>query len=189
MLRQPGACSGEAVQHKILQPQMVSELFLVVALSMAITPFLASLGQRLGKAFEKSDMSVRTSSHSSPFLHTFASSRVSLILHSHFPTACTREQSAVLGCSAALVSTGVLRCLALLQHSAGGLSPDVAVLCSSACFSVAAAVGWHAGWQQCGGSGKVAYMRRWCHLLANPLTESDVVAMHDDVFLISQSIM
>ena len=54
-----GVCSGEAVTHKILQPQMVSELFLVVALSMAITPFLASLGQRLGKAFEKSDMSVR----------------------------------------------------------------------------------------------------------------------------------
>ena len=54
----PCACSGEAVTHKILQPQMVSELFLVVALSMAITPFLASLGQRLGKAFEKSDMSV-----------------------------------------------------------------------------------------------------------------------------------
>ena len=83
MLRQPGARSGEAVQHKILQPQMVSELFLVVALSMAITPFLASLGQRLGKAFEKSDMSVRTSSHSSPFLHTFTSSRVSHF-HSFF---------------------------------------------------------------------------------------------------------
>ena len=38
---------------------MVSELFLVVALSMAITPFLAEAGQRLGKAFEKSDMQAR----------------------------------------------------------------------------------------------------------------------------------
>ena len=38
---------------------MVSELFLVVALSMAVTPFLAEAGQMLAKVFEKSDMAVR----------------------------------------------------------------------------------------------------------------------------------
>ncbi len=33
-------------------------LFLVVALSMALTPFLAEAGQKLGKAFDKGDMKV-----------------------------------------------------------------------------------------------------------------------------------
>ncbi|KAK9806323.1 hypothetical protein WJX72_010305 [[Myrmecia] bisecta] len=47
---------GEAVHHKILPAELVSQLFLVVALSMAITPFLAELGSKLGKMFEKSDM-------------------------------------------------------------------------------------------------------------------------------------
>ena len=39
---------------------MVRQLFLVVALSMAATPFLAEFGQRLGKMFEKGDMKVRS---------------------------------------------------------------------------------------------------------------------------------
>lgn len=49
---------GEAQSLGILPAAMVRELFLVVALSMALTPFLADLGQRLGKMFEKSDMKV-----------------------------------------------------------------------------------------------------------------------------------
>ena len=51
-------CSGEAVSHRILPQQMVQQLFLVVALSMALTPFLADLGQRLGKRFDTTDMKV-----------------------------------------------------------------------------------------------------------------------------------
>lgn len=47
---------GEAVSHKILPIEMVQQLFLVVALSMALTPFLAEFGQRLGKRYENSDM-------------------------------------------------------------------------------------------------------------------------------------
>ncbi|BDA44544.1 probable glutathione-regulated potassium-efflux system protein KefB at C-terminar half [Coccomyxa sp. Obi] len=47
---------GEAVSHGLIGKAMVSELFLVVALTMALTPFLAEIGQRLGKAFEKSDV-------------------------------------------------------------------------------------------------------------------------------------
>lgn len=50
---------GEAVSHKLLPAAMVSQLFLVVALTMALTPFLAELGQKLGKFFEKNDMKVR----------------------------------------------------------------------------------------------------------------------------------
>ena len=45
--------------HGILPADMVRQLFLVVALSMAATPFLADFGQRLGKMFEKGDMKVR----------------------------------------------------------------------------------------------------------------------------------
>ena len=44
------------MSHNLLQKAMVSELFLVVALTMALTPLLAEIGQRLGKAFEKSDV-------------------------------------------------------------------------------------------------------------------------------------
>ena len=44
--------------HGILPADMVRQLFLVVALSMAATPFLADFGQRLGKMFEKGDMKV-----------------------------------------------------------------------------------------------------------------------------------
>ena len=50
--------SGEAMSHNLLQKAMVSELFLVVALTMALTPLMAAIGQRLGKAFEKSDVKV-----------------------------------------------------------------------------------------------------------------------------------
>ncbi|KAK9862380.1 hypothetical protein WJX84_007986 [Apatococcus fuscideae] len=46
----------EAIVHGILPADMVRQLFLVVALSMAATPFLADFGQRLGKMFEKGDM-------------------------------------------------------------------------------------------------------------------------------------
>ena len=49
---------GEAVSHKILPPALVSKLFLIVSLSMALTPFLAEGGARLGKMFEKSDVKV-----------------------------------------------------------------------------------------------------------------------------------
>ena len=51
--------SGEAMSLGLLSKAMVSELFLVVALTMALTPLLAEIGQRLGKAFEKSDVKVR----------------------------------------------------------------------------------------------------------------------------------
>lgn len=51
--------SGEAVQHHILPAEMVRFLFVVVALSMALTPFLADFGQRLSKMFERGDMKVR----------------------------------------------------------------------------------------------------------------------------------
>lgn len=49
---------GEAVSHRILPQALVSKLFLIVSLSMALTPFLAEFGQRLGKMFEKSDFKV-----------------------------------------------------------------------------------------------------------------------------------
>lgn len=51
-------CSGEAMSHGLIQKAMVSELFLVVALTMVLTPLLAEIGQRLSKAFEKSDVKV-----------------------------------------------------------------------------------------------------------------------------------
>lgn len=44
--------------HGLVSKALVSELFLVVALTMALTPFLAELGARLGKAFESSDFKV-----------------------------------------------------------------------------------------------------------------------------------
>lgn len=40
----------------ILNAAMVQELYLVVALSMALTPFLAEWGARLGKILDKKDM-------------------------------------------------------------------------------------------------------------------------------------
>ena len=53
----------------LLDKAQVSELFLVVALTMALTPGLAELGQRLGKAFEKSDVKVRRRSPGDAQLH------------------------------------------------------------------------------------------------------------------------
>lgn len=47
---------GEAVSHKILSPELAQLLFLVVALSMALTPFLAEAGQKVGKAFGKNEL-------------------------------------------------------------------------------------------------------------------------------------
>lgn len=46
------------MRYRILSTEIVSFLFVVVALSMALTPFLAEFGQRLGKSFEKGDMKV-----------------------------------------------------------------------------------------------------------------------------------
>ena len=56
---EPDAVLAEAIVHGILPADTVRVLFLVVALSMAATPFLADFGQRLGKMFEKGDMKVR----------------------------------------------------------------------------------------------------------------------------------
>lgn len=62
-------CSGEALRHRILQPEILSFLFVVVALSMALTPFMAEFGQRLGKKFDRGDMKVRE--HLCGTLYTF----------------------------------------------------------------------------------------------------------------------
>lgn len=53
------AGAGEAITHGILPAELVRILFLVVALSMALTPFLAEAGQKLGKAFDKGDRKLR----------------------------------------------------------------------------------------------------------------------------------
>ncbi len=45
--------------HRILTQELAQLLFLVVALSMALTPFLAELGQKIGKAFDSHDMKAR----------------------------------------------------------------------------------------------------------------------------------
>ncbi len=55
-----GRYSGEAMANGLVSKALVSELFLVVALTMALTPFLAELGARLGKKFESRDFKVRT---------------------------------------------------------------------------------------------------------------------------------
>ena len=49
---------GEAQAHGLLETGMCRELFLVVALTMALTPFLAEFGQTLGRRFERNDMKV-----------------------------------------------------------------------------------------------------------------------------------
>ena len=46
------------MRYRILKTDTVSFLFVVVAFSMALTPFLAEFGQRLGKKFERGDMKV-----------------------------------------------------------------------------------------------------------------------------------
>lgn len=47
---------GEAVQKGILTPQMSSLLFLIVGISMAVTPWLAAGGQLLASRFEQQDV-------------------------------------------------------------------------------------------------------------------------------------
>ncbi|MCL7031392.1 hypothetical protein MKW94_017538 [Papaver nudicaule] len=47
---------GEAVNQGIMSPQLSSLLFLVVGLSMALTPYLAAGGQLLASRFEQHDM-------------------------------------------------------------------------------------------------------------------------------------
>jgi len=47
---------GEAVSRGIMGAALAKELYLVVALSMALTPFLAEFGGKLGKMMEKNDM-------------------------------------------------------------------------------------------------------------------------------------
>jgi Kef-type K+ transport system membrane component KefB len=47
---------GEAVAKGVLPVALTSELYLTVALSMALVPYLAALGGTLGKMFERSDM-------------------------------------------------------------------------------------------------------------------------------------
>lgn len=51
------------MSHKILSPELAQLLFLVVALSMALTPFLAEAGQKVGKAFGKNELKVRLKRH------------------------------------------------------------------------------------------------------------------------------
>ena len=51
------------MSHKILSPELAQLLFLVVALSMALTPFLAEAGQKVGKAFGKNELKVRLKPH------------------------------------------------------------------------------------------------------------------------------
>lgn len=45
---------GEAVAKGVLPAALTSELYMVVALSMALVPYLAALGGKLGVLFERS---------------------------------------------------------------------------------------------------------------------------------------
>jgi len=45
---------GEAVSKGVLPQALTSELYMVVALSMAMVPYLAALGGKLGGLFERS---------------------------------------------------------------------------------------------------------------------------------------
>ena len=56
------------MSHRILTQELAQLLFLVVALSMALTPFLAELGQKVGKAFDSHDMKARLSNLPVPVL-------------------------------------------------------------------------------------------------------------------------
>ncbi|GMH32902.1 hypothetical protein BSKO_00736 [Bryopsis sp. KO-2023] len=47
---------GEAVSQGVLPAALVNEMYLMVALSMALIPYMAIVGAKLGKVFEKSDM-------------------------------------------------------------------------------------------------------------------------------------
>lgn len=46
---------GEAVSKGIVSASLSNQLFLVVALSMALTPYLAAVGQWLGSRYEQTD--------------------------------------------------------------------------------------------------------------------------------------
>ena len=59
---------GEAAAQGILPSAMVTQLYLVVSLSMALLPYLAIGGAKLGKIFEKGDMKVCSKPH--PFFET-----------------------------------------------------------------------------------------------------------------------
>lgn len=50
---------GEASAHGVLPSALVPQLYLVVALSMAVLPYLAIFGAIIGKVFEKGDMKVK----------------------------------------------------------------------------------------------------------------------------------
>lgn len=45
---------GEAVSKGVLPQGLTSELYMVVALSMAMVPYLAALGGKLGHLFDRS---------------------------------------------------------------------------------------------------------------------------------------
>jgi len=47
---------GEAVARGIVQASLCSQLYLVVAIGMALTPFLAEVGDRLGAVFDQKDV-------------------------------------------------------------------------------------------------------------------------------------
>ena len=47
---------GEAVSRGIMGAALAKELYLVVALSMALTPFLAEFGGKIGRLLERNDM-------------------------------------------------------------------------------------------------------------------------------------
>ena len=49
---------GEAASQGVLPTALVTQLYLVVSLSMALLPYLAIAGARLGRIFEKGDMKV-----------------------------------------------------------------------------------------------------------------------------------
>lgn len=53
---------GEAVSKGVLPAALTSELYMVVALSMAVVPYLAALGGKLGVLFEKSGEGPRLAS-------------------------------------------------------------------------------------------------------------------------------
>jgi len=47
---------GEAVQRGVLPAALTNQLYLVVALSMALTPYLAALGAKMGATLERQDV-------------------------------------------------------------------------------------------------------------------------------------
>jgi Kef-type K+ transport system membrane component KefB len=57
---------GEAVSKGVLPQALTSELYMVVALSMALVPYLAALGGKLGGLFERGGEQCLSSSKYSP---------------------------------------------------------------------------------------------------------------------------